>query len=606
MLFILICCFAPCVLWSQNLSETEVLMDCIGTSGEDEIEPYEMERLSYYLERPVKINAAGLSGLISTGLMSRYQAVSLIDYRTRHGDVLSLTELSSVDGFSTETVRKIAPFISLYSSRLPGARIDTTVHAGNDLVVRYNLKHTGSGHAVASGYGMKYRLQYGESLSAGLSVSRSTGAGSFAPDAYSGFLAYEFRRRSALVIIGDFNARFGQGLALWNGMTMSGLSTPEGLRRNAAGISSSWSFTGGSAFTGLASRASWKQFTFSVMTALPGVRSIGTSPEKVSLMPALNASWDGRLAHLGLTHYTEFSGLFSRKDVRIPDMKTAADFSICLDGTDLFSEVALDWVNMSLAGIAGTSFPVGDALRMASVVRYYPPEYEAGRSGAPRAGSKCTNEFGITVSGRFSSGRYVNISGRQGFGSSRRRHDGTFAIDACLHPVPKKNADLSLQVTPVVMWDVLMSENFKLILRIKERIRTWGHRFRTDVRADMQWWSSSFTVTMRVNLLQCVSFGSLAYLEGSYKRNLLSLHLRQGIFFIDKWDDRIYAYERDAPGSFNVPAFYGRGVWTSFAGSWKFSRWGRLYLRGSVTSYPFMKEKKSGKAELKCQCVFTF
>ena len=38
-----------------------------------------------------------------------------------------------------------------------------------------------------------------------------------------------------------------------------------------------------------------------------------------------------------------------------------------------------------------------------------------------------------------------------------------------------------------------------------------------------------------------------------------AVYLRGTLFFIDEWDDRIYAYERDAPGSFNVPAYYGRG-----------------------------------------------
>ena len=83
------------------------------------------------------------------------------------------------------------------------------------------------------------------------------------------------------------------------------------------------------------------------------------------------------------------------------------------------------------------------------------------------------------------------------------------------------------------------------------------------------------------------------------------MYLKQGFFVVDKWDDRIYSYERDAPGNYNVPAFYGRGVWTSATASWKFARWGKLYVRAAFTSYPFMKEEKPGKAELKLQCVIS-
>ena len=101
--------------------------------------------------------------------------------------------------------------------------------------------------------------------------------------------------------------------------------------------------------------------------------------------------------------------------------------------------------------------------------------------------------------------------------------------------------------------------------------------------------------------------GILGYVEGGYVRQRFSAYARQGVFFIDEWDDRIYAYERDAPGSFSVPVFYGRGVWTSAVASFRISRFLKLYLRGSLTAYPFMnsEKKKPGKAELKLQCVLS-
>ena len=40
---------------------------------------------------------------------------------------------------------------------------------------------------------------------------------------------------------------------------------------------------------------------------------------------------------------------------------------------------------------------------------------------------------------------------------------------------------------------------------------------------------------------------------------LLSAFLRFSLFRADDWEARIYCHERDVPGSFSVPAFYGRG-----------------------------------------------
>ena len=110
----------------------------------------------------------------------------------------------------------------------------------------------------------------------------------------------------------------------------------------------------------------------------------------------------------------------------------------------------------------------------------------------------------------------------------------------------------------------------------------------------------------RFNVLQCDGISWLTYLEGGAKTGKFSAYLRQGFFVADDWDDRIYAYERDVPGAYNVPAFYGRGMWTSLMASWRPSEWCRLYLRAAMTTYPFMEEKKPGKAELRFQSVFDF
>jgi hypothetical protein len=100
----------------------------------------------------------------------------------------------------------------------------------------------------------------------------------------------------------------------------------------------------------------------------------------------------------------------------------------------------------------------------------------------------------------------------------------------------------------------------------------------------------------------------LGYIEGGYIPGCISAYLRLGLFMVDDWDDRIYVYERDAPGNFNVPAFYGRGLWTSAYLSSKPKQWLKLYLRASYISYVFMplETRKPGRAELKFQCVFRF
>lgn len=84
----------------------------------------------------------------------------------------------------------------------------------------------------------------------------------------------------------------------------------------------------------------------------------------------------------------------------------------------------------------------------------------------------------------------------------------------------------------------------------------------------------------------------------------MSVFLRGTVFRVDNWDDRIYFYERDIPGSFTVPAYYGRGYSVAAVGS---SRWGRLTasMRLGLTDYPSMRDTKQGKAEVRLQLSFS-
>ena len=111
-----------------------------------------------------------------------------------------------------------------------------------------------------------------------------------------------------------------------------------------------------------------------------------------------------------------------------------------------------------------------------------------------------------------------------------------------------------------------------------------------------------------MDALKCAGVAVLGYMEGGYTGSSFSSYLRAGAFMIDDWDDRIYVYERDAPDSFNVPAYYGRGMWAAFNIIWKPVLWCSIYLRVSWTGYLFMPEarRKPGRAELKLQTVFRF
>ena len=120
---------------AQQKDGVEAIMRYCGLSDPESLDSYEVERLDDYLQNPLKINFSKVSDLEKSGLFTPFQIASLVDYRSRHGDVLSFTELAALDGFGHETASVLEPFLSLESMVTTGRqrkslRQDMSVRGG--------------------------------------------------------------------------------------------------------------------------------------------------------------------------------------------------------------------------------------------------------------------------------------------------------------------------------------------------------------------------------------------------------------------------------------------------------------------------------------------
>ena len=151
-------------------------------------------------------------------------------------------------------------------------------------------------------------------------------------------------------------------------------------------------------------------------------------------------------------------------------------------------------------------------------------------------------------------------------------------------PIPYTATDrFQLRAYARALWNI--SDIWSLEGRVTKRYRNYEAP-RTDLRTDLRFASGPFLSVLRLEAVKCDSWGFLGYLEGGYKSEVVSAYLRFTGFKIDKWADRIYVYERDAPGSFSVPAYNGRGVSISATGNIKHrfkSFTLKFYLRGAYT-----------------------
>lgn len=543
-----------CVIQAQN----EHVLALTGAAGEEELDESVTERFEALERHRIHINTASRQALMSCGLFTAFQVASLDDWRQSSGDILSLTELGSIDGFSPDQVRHMAPYLD-FSSKAGIGRASLGRSRTHDLTARLQLKKDGGGDGGSS-WGFKYRYISDGRGSVSVAARNSYDSHGMSPDTWSFCAALEGKRHLDRIIIGDFNAHFGQGLAMWSGFSLTGAGTVDAFCKRAAGISPTWSY-GSASYRGAAASLSFGKWTISGLTAFPGLKaSMEKGHGEVSILPAANISWLGRNGQWSVTGYAHSSG----------EAKVAADARWHLGGMDFYGEGALDAVTGALAGIAGIIWTPGWKRRYAAMVRAYPKTFTPGQAGAMKAGSKVSDETGVTLGMQLP----------------------WISLTADASQSPSKG---SRQLKIVGKSALKLSEHVDITPRISFRYKDESHR--TDIRADCGWHSGQWSVTARSNWLRCREWAWLQYAECGFKTEIVGCWLRATVFHIDNWDDRIYVYERDAPGCFNVPAFYGRGATASAVCGLKWRKH-RLHLRASAVHYT---SDKPSRVEFRCQ-----
>lgn len=580
---------------AQSDERMKAILYLCGADSEEELDGQEVERFAMLASRPLEINLASRSRMVSSGLMSQYQVASLMDYRSRDGDVLSVSELAAVDGFGEEYANALKPFISFASNALPGQTESGSKRLTHEALARSAVK------GEAFNYGAKYRMNYGETFEfSSAARTKYSDKDQFPPSAWSMNMTYYGKRRLGKVIIGDFNARFGQGLTLWSGMSMSGLSTSSSFSRRPSGLSPSWSWSGIGSHRGVAADLTAGRMVFSTFVSLPGLRSWCESgkPAEISLMTGANVTRYSRNGQFSITGYCLTGPMNMSAEPQ--GGKLSGDFRYSWRGVDYFGELAWDFAGESPGAVLGVVFPLGGDWKLSSAVHSYSSDFSSDYSGGMRSWTKTSDEHGVAI-GLEKSGAFLTAD------------------------LAVKDGDRSKrQVRVLFKLPLQLTGTSVLSIRITERFRPYEEilKYRTGARCDLDWSSSGLSarygpadkpawkIRGRIEGLLCRSLAGLTYLEGGRKTDRFSAYLRGTIFIADNWDDRIYSYERDAPGNFTVPAYYGRGWSLSAVAGCKF-RFGKgktlkLYFRASAVAYSFMKEPKPSVSEAKIQAVMAF
>ena len=655
----------------QQLSRFEdaVLLLC-GAGTLEELSEDEWERYRHLADHPLDLNACTRSAMLSSGLFSPFQAASLLDRRMRDGDILSYTELGYTDGFTPELARALSHFVVLRSRNPPGKPSVPQLHAS--LLLRTSCSgsssvpaaraalqtaaaHSTSGaNSTASGknpsaatssfasgkndpfsgsaaFGIKTAISLEGRLDAFWSARKSYSDRTFGPGTIS--LAIYGKSIPGRILLGDYSARFGQGLLLWSGFSIAGFSSVQSFRRNASGLSASSSFT--RTLHGIGLDLALGRSTISAVWSTP-VQS--TSPRLL----ALNYNHIFRTSSTGATLLADPGRLYAASiDFRagLPRLSLSGEFAFELlpaaASTALApapASVAASAAVPSLAApavaasasvapvSAASATPQPDSPaaifvpagllsavwtpsygnRLAVLARYYPQNWSQLAASPPSTFSNAKDEFGSAF--LFQSARYtlsLDLARRLSEANWQYRLLASanlpFRLGLPGRTQRKTNSSTGIDGT--------------ISVRSLSRFRpSQSLPFRQDLRCDLKLELNRLKLNTRCNLLWCRNFAMLGYIEPGFSDQFFSLWFRLTGYSVPSWDDRISTWERDIPGSFTVPARYGKGLALSCTSSLTIQRKRLRHRLNARLSYDVYsrKETLTRKPELKLQYRMDF
>ena len=655
----------------QQLSRFEdaVLLLC-GAGTLEELSEDEWERYRHLADHPLDLNACTRSAMLSSGLFSPFQAASLLDRRMRDGDILSYTELGYTDGFTPELARALSHFVVLRSRNPPGKPSVPQLHvslllrtscSGSSSVpaaraaLQTAAAHSTSGaNSTASGknpsaatssfasgkndpfsgsaaFGIKTAISLEGRLDAFWSARKSYSDRTFGPGTIS--LAIYGKSIPGRILLGDYSARFGQGLLLWSGFSIAGFSSVQSFRRNASGLSASSSFT--RTLHGIGLDLALGRSTISAVWSTP-VQS--TNPRLL----ALNYNHIFRTSSTGATLLADPGRLYAASiDFRagLPRLSLSGEFAFELLPASASAalapapaSVAASAAVPSLAAPAvaasASVAPVSAASatpqpnspaavfvpagllsavwtpsygnRLAVLARYYPQNWSQLAASPPSTFSTAKDEFGSAF--LFQSARYT-----LSLDLARRLSEANWQYRL----LASANLPFRLGLPGRTQRKVNSSTGIDGTISVRSLSRfrpSQSLPFRQDLRCDLKLELNRLKLNTRCNLLWCRNFAMLGYIEPGFSDQFFSLWFRLTGYSVPSWDDRISTWERDIPGSFTVPARYGKGLALSCTSSLTIQRKRLRHRLNARLSYDVYsrKETLTRKPELKLQYRMDF
>ena len=594
-----------------NADETEAALDLLH------------ETLQEYAQHPLNLNAATEDELLALPLFNSFLAYSLRQYIKDYGELKSPYELQYIHGFTPDLMQRLLPFVCVMPVQKPApASLKTMLTQGrHEILLREkHIAETQQGYLPASDsllsarpnaryaggraafYG-RWRYRYRDRLQLNLTADKDAGeeflAGSNRQgfDFYSAHLQINNLGIVRQIVAGDFYAQFGQGLTLWQGLTMG--KTPDAMSaaRHGAGIKPYGGADENNFFRGAAILAKMGHLTLNGFVSFnrkdanandsTGVFStqytsgLHNTAKTIHDKNALaefaaggNASYSFQKTRWGATALWHRYGSPLHSDPKpyqVFDLHRSSNFNISTDlhcylgRVHLFGEAGISQ-NLAPAVIAGAAADIGAALQASIVYRRYAPDYQAAYGGAFAEGSKTANENGVYFVAnvlphpKLKTSFYVDVFSfpwlKYRAHAPSRGLDALAQVDyaasaACRMYLRARRTDREENL-PNDLYPLKTTDNIE---KTTLRYNIWG-QLADGLTAQWRIEGAFYRAGRAAGERGVFAFQDLKY---SLENPRIGLSARVAFFDTDGYNTRFYAYEDDVLYAFSFPACYGNG-----------------------------------------------
>jgi len=614
-----------CISLAQDYPRKEInastLVDEIFATQELAINYQDLyENYLQLISNPRDVNRVTDEQLRAFYLLSPQQIQSLLSYRREAGPFQSVYELQNIEGFSKEIFLKLIPFVTVVDE---SASVNKNLlkrilaEQNNYLLVRYTqtleaqkgyADKTASSSRYTGGPGnfyARFRTSKPGDFSLGFTLEKDAGEKLIWNPAkkvyafdYVSFHAQTLNKgRIKNLILGDYQAQFGQGIALGSvfGIGKNGEAVTT-IRRSNLGFLPYTSLYEAGYFRGAAlSYQAAKNFTIHTMFSSRGRdgnlqdtlaasvssfnfsglhRTPGEIADRNALQEnniALVANYKNRSLDVGvLVHATQFNiplvrnanaynqFQFSGKE----NTNAGAFLNYSFRNASFFSEL-VQTIYQGRAAVAGMLVSLTPKLDVSILYRNFDRNFYSFYSNALAENSIPQNETGLYWGWKYSVNKKMSFAGY---------------ADLFRYPWLKfRSYSPSEGSEWLLRFNYRPTKTVYFFLQVREEIKQRNsgadvNLFLTNPGIRRNYWVNlDYQATPTLSFKSRAQFSSfelsgkktegMAIMQdASFDWRKFSFSGRYVLFDTDDFDNRIYVYERDVALAFNFPAYNGRGV----------------------------------------------